>query len=125
MNRMAIRTSGRTEHGGDRHHGTSGRTALAIAPRDRSKDFADFRSPGVPDLTPKSMGLLCVNLPKYVAIQDRAVEAHTQGSKFFSKCEHRSKRRHLVRVSDALPYTNIVHSVVRVVDSDVDCRPRR
>src|ERR1700721_2966525 len=73
---------------------------------------------GVLDLTPKSMGLLRVKLPKCVAIQDRPVEAHAQSSKFLSKCEHRSKRRHLVRVSDALPYTNIVHSVVRVVDSD-------
>jgi hypothetical protein len=65
------------------------------------------------------MGSLCVKLPKRVAIQDWPVEAHTQFGKLFSKREHRSKRRHLVRVSDALPYANIVHSVVRVVDSDV------
>jgi hypothetical protein len=39
--------------------------------------------------------------------------------KFFSKREHWSKSRHLVRVSDTLPHTNIVHSVVRVVDSNV------
>jgi hypothetical protein len=66
------------------------------------------------------MGSLFIELPKRAAIQDWPVEAHTQLRKFFSKRESIGAKVDIWFASATLSHIlNIVHSVVRVVDSDV------
>jgi len=91
---------------------------LILHPRDRCRDNPLALAAALRSMTALRWSF-AVQLPKCITIQDWPIETDPERGKLSSNSNHRCESRHLVRVSDSLPKSNIVHRIVRAVDADV------